>query len=266
MNPRLRLLSLAALCAVMAAIALPRLQLGYNLSAFLPPAQTQAQAILTQRLGQGPGAQLLFVELQHSSSVAAAEVAERLRATPGVERVLPESFTLQVDSLPKPIWQHRLLLVDLPTAIAAWQEVFATRLDDLAFAADDEGLALIAADPILASVNALQRYAQTTRAPAFDQGGRQYLIVQTQATAFDLAGQTATVRAVRSTLKDTPHSQLFGSPVYAVDLQSAVRFEATAFSLLASLLLLGAMIFRFRAAASRMISSSRLPATYSMAK
>ena len=68
MRSRSRVVLTLVFIAVIGTAAVLRLQLNYDLSAFLPPPTTAAQALLTQRLGQGPGAQLIFIELTPSSS------------------------------------------------------------------------------------------------------------------------------------------------------------------------------------------------------
>ena len=125
-------------------------------------------------------------------------------------------------------------------------EVLAARVDDLMFAADDDTLTLIASDPAMLSVLALDEFSGGAAQPAFDQGTTQYLIVEAATPAYELGAQTALVADIRAALPEPPNARILGSPVYAVDLQRDVRFQATLFSTLAGLALLALMIARYR--------------------
>ena len=239
--------SLAALLTLVVAVAAAaRLQISYDLSAFLPPADSFAQKLLTQRLGESPGAQLIFIELKASNRADAAALADQLRQHPLVRRVLPETLVFSPGSVPNVLWQNRLLLGELPEDSDTWFDVLNERMDDLAFAADEDMLNLIAADPALLSVRALERFTAGASQPAFDQGSTQYLMVETASAGFELTAQTELVHDLRRALSSQPGATVIGSPVYAVDLQNSVRYEATLFSSLAGLALLLLMIARFR--------------------
>jgi len=116
-----RLIYFLMLCTIVAAVAVPRLQMSYDLGAFLPAPTNSAQEILTSRLGQGPGAQLIFLELSQSSPDQAATIAERIRALNGVARVLPEEQSFSAALIPQALWAKRLLLRNLPDSVEAWR-------------------------------------------------------------------------------------------------------------------------------------------------
>ncbi len=239
--------TLALLLTLVAATAgVLRLELSYDLSAFLPPPGNSAQTLLTKRLGTGPGAQLIFVELTNSNRAAAAALGDQVREHPFVRRVLPEAGLLSSDSLPRVLWQNRLLLGDLPVEPETWMDVLNQRMDDLMFAADDDLLNLIAGDPALLSLDALSRFTTGASQPAFDQGSTQYLMIETAVPGFELTAQTELIADLRSMLSTHRSATMIGNPVYAVDLQTSVRKEATLFSSLAGFLLLLLMIVRFR--------------------
>ncbi len=225
-----------------------RLNMSYDLAAFLPPPTTAAQTLLTQRLGQGPGAQLIFVEIPGVGNEQVAELAATLRSHSHIRRVLPEEQTLNPSAIPAVVWQHRWVLGDLPNSPEGWQTVLEQRTDDLMFAADDDTLALIAADPALLSISAISRFAAGAQMPNFNRDDRHYLLVETALPGYELNQQTELIGHIRSILAPYPGAALLGSPVYAVDLQDDVRNEATLFSLLAGVALLLLMIYRFRSA------------------
>jgi len=232
---------------VLLGIAYSKLTLTYNLGFFLPSPSTDAQRVLIERLGQGPGTQLIFVVLRNTDEAASQAVAEALRNRSEIARVLPEAIAPGISSLPQAIWNHRLLLGDLPQSVAGWQDVLEERSMD-AMVADDELLDLIAADPTLASISALEAATSATSEPVFENQGERYLLIQTASGAFDLDEQQNAVKAVRTILRefDQPDTKLYGSGVYGVDLQAFVQRESIVFSSLASLALAALVLFRFR--------------------
>ena len=239
--------ALIVLALLLLGIAYSKLTLTYNLGFFLPPPATDAQRVLIERLGQGPGTQLIFVVLRETDEVTSQAVAEALRDQIGLARVLPETSTPGIDRLPQAIWNHRLLLADLPMSIEDWQATLDERSMDT-MVADDEMLDLIAADPTLASINALEAATSATNEPVFANNGERYLLIQTADGAFDLDEQKNAVNAIRATLTEfgQTDAQLYGSGVYGVDLQAFVQRESIVFSLLASLALGALVLYRFR--------------------
>ncbi len=245
----LRIALLLLIAAVLAAVAAWRLNVTYDLAYFLPEPTTAAQRILIERLGQGPGAQIVYVVLPEATAIEADAAGQRLRELRGVRRVYPQVEELDLETIPAVAWRHRFLLADLPEDEAAWQEILAARLVDAGLADTEAALDLIAADPLLASLDALSSFA--TAAPNYEYEDERYLLVQTTVPAFDVGGQTTLVEDLRATLGDTgfAHARLYGIGVYGADLQAAVRREATVFSALASIALAALLYWRFRSAA-----------------
>lgn len=251
--------------ALFACIALLRLQLSYDLAFFLPPANTEAQQILLERVGQGPGAQLTFVVLpqadefspsQAEAQTEAASLAAAIRKLPQVQRVLPEVLTLGIEQIPPVLWDNRALLADLPNNKLQWQEALDTTLDDMMFASDASERAVLAGDPTLASLDALQQFTRLANDQQFSSTEQQVLLVQASAAAFDLDSQTQLVDNLRSLLKQSGrhNAQLYGSGVYGVDLQRSVQREATLYSLIASVALLVLLFFYLRSASLVLIT------------
>ena len=249
--------ALIALAAMLLAIALARLTLTYDLSFFLPPPTTDAQRVLVERLGQGPGTQLVFAVLPKAGEATSKAIAARLREQEGVARVLPESSTPGINSLPRSVWEHRLLLGDLPQSVEEWQATLDERSMD-AMMADDALLDLIAADPAFASINALEAATSVTSAnstgdqPVFANESERYLLIQTAAGAFDMDNQEQLIKAIRATFTEFEQgsAKLYGSGVYGVDLQAFVQREAIIFSGLACFALAMLILFRFRSPAT----------------
>ena len=243
-----RIALLALLATALAVAATWRLELTYDLAYFLPKPASDAQRLLIEQFGQGPGAQTIFVALPEATAADTDDLAERLRNLPAILRVYPETMTLGIAAIPPVAWRHRFLLADLPNDEATWQAILASRLVDTDLADSETMLDLIAADPLLASVSAIEHFAAA--APSFEYDGERYLALQTTVPAFDIGGQTELVAQIRVLLGDAgfAHARLYGSGVYGVDLQATVRREATLFSALASVALAGLLFWRFRSA------------------
>lgn len=223
-----------------------RLQVSYDLTAFLPPPSTPAQSVLSDRLGQGPGTQLIFVALSDKQATEVQAIAAQIRSSAHFSRVLPEEVPITKQAIPQSLWRHRLLLGDLPDNAEQWQEILAQRTDDLMFGGDQDLLQLIAADPSFLALEAIDRFGSAVADPTFHFADQHILLVQSRAAGFDIEAQTAAVSALRAILGSDDQVKLYGSPVYGVDLQATVRQEATLFSVAASIALLIFVIFRFR--------------------
>ena len=238
-----------AVAAALAGTAALHLTVSYDLAQFLPPPTTPEQHVLVDRLGKDAGSRSMFVVLPNASDDASAKAASALRALPNVRRVLPEEEDFGPETVPGVLWQHRLLLKDPPADEAAWHAVLVQRLADTALADSDGLLALVAADPLLASVDALAMTGEG--AGSFPRGDTHYLLALTNAPSFDVGAQSELVGAAREALDEAGFAgaKLYGSGVYAADLQATVRREATLFSLLASGALLGLLLWRFRSLA-----------------
>ena len=243
-----RIVQLGLLATALAVVAAWRLEPTYDLAYFLPEPANEAQRVLIDRLGQGPGAQTIFVALPKATAAEADDLAQRLRRLPTIRRVHPQAVAFGIAAIPPLIWRHRFLLADLPNDEAEWRGTLAARLVDAELANSEDMLDLIAADPLLASVGAMEHFADA--APSYEYDGERYLVVQTTVPAFDIGGQTGLVARLRELLGDAgfAHARLYGSGVYGAELQAAVRREATLFSALASVALACLLFWRFRSA------------------
>ena len=96
-----RTASLFALAAGVVAITAFRVDVSYDLGSLLPTARTLGQQVLKERLGMGPGAQVIYAVLPDANPATAADTAEGLRQIPSVRRVLPQdSRTSQARPVP----------------------------------------------------------------------------------------------------------------------------------------------------------------------
>ena len=245
MTLRVRIAILVTLAACLAAVSAARLTVSYDLTAFLPEATTAEQQVLKERFGQGPGAQAIYAVLPDASAEAAAVLATRLRDSPLVRRVLSDAPAVGLADLPAVLAESQFLLADLPESQAGWHDVLEARLLD-AMLGDDDAIALIAADPLLAAAGALAGAAGS--APRFTHGKDRHLLIFGSAPAFDGGAQAQLVEAIRAEAATAgiPGIALYGPGVYSADLQRAVRREATWFSLIAGCGLVGLLLWHFR--------------------
>lgn len=244
-QPAFRLTVALFIIAVLGFAGLWRLDVSYDLSVFLPAPEGRIEQVLADRLGEGPGARSIFIELTKTDYADASELASRLRSVPGVASVLPQEIEFSTQQIPRYIWLNRFLLADLPESEEEWRQVLTDRAVDLMFLPDEAAIGVVSADPALSALSILEEGLSGAGLPQFDQGQTQYLLLEADVSAFDPGAQQSLIDGVRS-LVDSAGGRLYGAPVYAVDLQQTVRFEATFFSILASLALLLLIIWRYR--------------------
>lgn len=240
-----RRLGLVALCsALVIYLALARLSVSFDLAFFLPQPSSTAEEVLIDRLGSGPGSQLVIVHAPDADFEVLTTLTARLEANPEFRSVLPSEEALSIDSLPSLVWENRLLLSDLPTQVSDWRWAFESRLADLSLANDPRALELIAADPNLSAIDVLERLGGASALPAG------VVLASTKAPAFDLDAQHRAIATLRAELANLglEDARLFGSPVYGVDLQTSIQRESILFSVLASIALLALLIWQLHRA------------------
>ncbi|MFK7914327.1 MAG: MMPL family transporter [Pseudomonadales bacterium] len=251
-TPATRLAVLLTVLLGLFALVLWRLSLTYDLAYFLPAPTTPAQQVLTERLGANPGTDLLFIELPGRSKSAATALATQLRSSNRFGRVWPGSESGNFAELPNALWDNRLLLGDLPASMAEWRTTLNDRLADISSAPDEQLLALIAADPALLAVNALAPLRNSFDINALRNADPPLLVLQPQSGAFAIDAQVQIYAALQDQLADAGigDARLYGSGIYSVELQSAVRGESIIFSVLASVALAALIVWRFRSGAT----------------
>jgi predicted exporter len=232
-----RWLCLAVLAVAGAWVIATRLTLSYDLIYFLPQPVTDAQRVLIDRVGQGPGSRILFVTLPGATADQRDRAAAQLDGLEGVRSVLPRDLSPGLGAIPAPLFAHRYLLTDVDMSVVGLQRALQARLRDLSMIDDPEFLELVAADPHLASVQVLEGLA--VRPPDDDSylldGDTPYLLLETRPPSFDLAAQQALVADVVEALATLQlDADLYGAGAYGVHLQQAVRQESTFFSVAAA--------------------------------
>ena len=193
----------------------PRLQLSGDLRKFMPDAQTPAQKLLIDELGEGPGSRLLLLALSGDNPDVLAGQSNALRE----ELAADDRFTLVtnggqsgLDAIPGRLRPYRYLLsptLDQASFDAAYLgEQLAARVQDLGSPAAALIEPLLPSDPTLETLILAESW-QPTNAPQrlhgvwFDTAGKQALMaVQTRAAGFDPAGQQQAVAAIETAFAD----------------------------------------------------------------
>jgi len=230
-----------------------RFQTTVELTAFLPDPQDDAEKILVQRLGQGPGSQLWFVVLPEGFAddpVAGSNAFREALLTAGLfSSVVNGVSEAEIADIPSGIISNRYLLADADFSEQGMQDMLRQRLMDMALFSNEQLDALIAVDPYLVVPELLQlsddgSATQDWITPA----GAAYLLASSRAPSFDAAGQTL----IRETLLQAAQQQfgvvpeLFGVGAYSSELQQTIRAEVRARSLVATLAIVVVLLMVYR--------------------
>jgi predicted exporter len=233
-----------------------RLQITVDLAYFLPAPTTEQEAVLVNRLGQGPGSRLIFISLAAGENTDLDALVEDVRASLKQTGLFTRVTNGQLDSdivdIPATIWRNRYLLVDIDTSDVGLRDAVHARLADLAVLTDHDATRLFAADPYLASLTVLEQLAGPALSGAADwvsdDGATAYLIAETHAPAFDGNAQQAAVRTIRKFVADMGGRdlELYGVGVYGAELQATIKSEARFRSLLASIAIALVLLLAYR--------------------
>ncbi len=217
------------------------LRFSYDLGVFLPEPQTDAQKVLIERLGQGPGSRFLLLGLKGANPDKVQKAREALQASNVFTRVISEESIPDLADIPEVVWRYRYLLSDTPINAATLGKALKQRAADLALFSGEEFNTLTRADPGFVSLEIIQGLAATI--PSTDKwvtdDGVALLVVETSTPAFDLSGQKTAVEASRKTLTSVAGFQpeeieISGVGAFGVELQETIQSEASKRSVLAS--------------------------------
>jgi predicted exporter len=219
--------------AVLLALALVRPS--FDLAYFLPAPRTLAEQVLTDRVGQGAGAQLLFIEIgpvaDADAGALALALADALRAAPEFTRVEAGEPEPGLAALPAGVWRHRYLLADVDWSVAGLRAALEARLADLGAAGGSDFAALVAADPGFAALDVLGRLRPAgAGAGAWVDGDQAVLVAETRAPAFDIGAQRAALaaidRAFAAVAPAQPPPRVAGVGAYSAAIDATVQREA----------------------------------------
>ncbi|MEG3192730.1 MMPL family transporter [Lysobacter sp. D1-1-M9] len=267
MNPPRRLgwalLWLAGLLVVGGLVG-QRLELSGDLRKFMPSAQTPAQKLLIEELGEGPGSRLLLVAL---SGEAPATLAAQSNALREVLAARPQ-FALvangadgALETIPERLRPYRYLLS--PTLDRQRFDAdflggeLADRVQDLGSPAAGLIEPLLAADPTLETLRLAEAW-QPPSAPQrlhgvwFDRAGSEaLLVIETRAGGFDPNAQQHAVDTIRAAFQGARGDSdseltLTGPGAFSVEIGGRTRREAGFIGTLDSLIFVLILTLAYR--------------------
>jgi len=188
-----------------------RLQLSGDLRKFMPSAETPAQKLLIDELGEGPGSRLLLIGLSGADAETLAAQSSAMRAELGAQplfSLVANGGDAGLDAIPERLRPYRYLLshtLDTQSLDRAYlQQELEARVQDLGSPAAALIEPLVGADPTLETLK-IAETLQPAQAPQrlhgvwFDRAGRVALMVaETHAAGFDPTGQQAAVDAIHA--------------------------------------------------------------------
>lgn len=221
------------------------LQLSGDLRKFMPAAQTPAQKLLLDELGEGPGSRLLLLGLSgddpETLAAQSRALRERLAASPLFELVANGGDDM-LAAIPERLRPYRYLLSDRydarPLDADTLRDALDARVQDLGSPASALVEPLLPADPTLETLHLAERW-QPANAPRrlhgvwFDRAGREALLVaQTVAPGFDPNGQAQAVAAIHEAFARTRNDgnarlTLTGPGAFSVEISGRTQREAS---------------------------------------
>jgi predicted exporter len=234
----------------------------YDLAFFLPEPVTEQEAVLVERLGQGAGARLMFIEISArpggDAAAQSTSVRDLLARSPLFLRVENGQSELSTDSIPASIWRWRHLLADTDWSAEGLRTALSERISDLATLGGPEVAQLIARDPLWVAPRVLEslQLGGTENSPRWSDGpARAFIVAETVAPPFDIAAQQLVInevhRAYSSTLGpgtagDDDGIELYGVGVYGARVQELIQRESQVLGLVASVAVLIIVALAYR--------------------
>ena len=188
-----------------------RLELSGDLRKFMPAAQTPAQKLLIDEMGEGPGSLLLLMSIEGSDAETLADQSRTLHAALAARpefSLVANGGDASLESIPAHLRPYRYLLSDSfdtqPLDGELLRDALQARVQDLGSPAAALIEPLLPSDPTLETLQLAERW-QPANAPQrlhgvwFDRAGNKVLlVVQTHAAGFDPTGQQAAVDAIHA--------------------------------------------------------------------
>ncbi len=234
----------------------------YDLAYFLPAPVTEQEAVLVERLGQGAGARLMFIEIVAPPGVDAVaqstSVRDLLARSPLFLRVENGQGEISTDSIPASVWRWRYLLADVDWSSPGLRAALSERVSDLSTFGGPEVTRLIARDPLWVAPRVLEslQLGGVENGPRWSDGAsRAFIVAETVAPPFDIAAQRRAINEVRrahsSTLGAAASGQddgidIYGVGVYGARVQELIQRESQALGLAASVAVLIIVALAYR--------------------
>ena len=221
-----------------------RLQISGDLRKFMPSAETPAQKLLLDELGEGPGSRLLLMSLSGADAETLAAQSQRIVRTLAADRrfiLVANGGEDGLDAIPERLRPYRYLLsptFDAQALDEAYlRDALDARVQDLGSPAAPLIEPLLPSDPTLETLRVAEAL-QPTNAPQrlhgvwFDKGGREALLaIETRAAGFDPTGQQLAVAAIEAAFADARGNRastmtLTGPGAFSVEIGGRTQREA----------------------------------------
>jgi predicted exporter len=254
---------LAILIAVGFAIS-QRLELSGDLRKFMPSAQTPAQKLLLDELGEGPGSRLLLMSLQGADAETLAAQSQRIAQNlAGDTRfgLVANGADAGLDAIPERLRPYRYLLsptLDTQRFDPAYlSEELQARVQDLGSPAAALLEPLLQSDPTLETLRVAEALQPAT-APQrlhgvwFDRAGQRALLAfETKAAGFDPSGQLVAVTAVQEAFAQARGATrttmtLTGPGAFSVEIGGRTQREASVIGMVDSIGLILLLLIAYR--------------------
>jgi predicted exporter len=247
---------LALLLLAIATITL-RLNISFDISAFFPADTELTHAVLLEQFQNGPGSRILVVGIRGVDEERLVDISDQMRtelkADARFSAVMNGELSEDIDALPEPVASYFLLMRDVDYTREALQAAIDARLRDLALGGGSALLKLFARDPFIHTLDILDRLAPASMTGDmwFAADGSAVLMLETRASAVDIAAQADAVRKIQEVFsKLTDSDQLVlditGAGAFGVELKKIIRAEAQKRSILASIALLLVLFVFYR--------------------
>jgi predicted exporter len=240
----LALIWLAVLVGAGVAIS-QRLQVSGDLRKFMPSAETPAQKLLIDELGEGPGSRLLLMAIAGDDPETLAAQSQAIADTLAADErfvLVANGADAGLDAIPERLRPYRYLLsttLDTQPYDADYlRGELESRVQDLGSPAAALIEPILPADPtleILRVAEALQPATAPQRLHGvwFDRAGQRTLLaIETKAAGFDPTGQQLAVAAIQSAFDqargDSPATMtLTGPGAFSVEIGGRTQREAS---------------------------------------
>ena len=189
--------------SVMAAVVYLRLELSFDLSAFVPRQTTLSHEILIEQIRRGPASRLLVIGIGGASVNALADVSDQLKRklseSPAFVTVMNGEFEADAATVPAPVDTYYLLMRDLDYSTEALRSALQSRLRDLAFGGGTTLREIISRDPFLVTLDVLGQLspAEVSGEMWFADDGSAVLMAETVSTSIDIEAQRAAIDVIR---------------------------------------------------------------------
>jgi len=247
-------------------IGVSRARFTADLSAFLPSAPTEEQALLVDLLRDGVASRMLLVGIEGGDAPARARaseaLAERLRASPAfVAASNGQSIGTEADQ--RWLFAHRYALSPAMRperfTVDGLHDAIAESIDLLASSAGLLLKPIITRDPTAETLQVIELFSRFRAAPTPSglwvsrDGQRALLLVTTAASGADTDGQAAaidTLHAEFAAATGNPHGQLkllvTGPGVFAVNARATIKNEVTRLSMIGAALIIALLLIVYR--------------------